>query len=260
VSKAKVAFTIVAFSLLILLAIYSPPILSKTRFSTISLLRFPLRIALLVSRNTRDYAADKLYSKSVKENVELKNRLSEFSSEITKLGELEAENKRLKELLDFKDQAYESGIPARVIGIESAPLSKIMFIDRGKRDGIQTGMAVISKQGVVGKIIDAGPGSSKVILLGDMELRLGVIIQRTREQGLFIGGAGGRAKVIYLAPDSDAKEGDAIVSNSSRAFFPKGLLIGYVNGVKNEPISLYKYATVDIAVDYSRLEEVLCIK
>jgi len=260
VPKAKILLIAILCLILAWLSICNPPILNSLRLSAVSIFTLPLRLAHTGSLNLKNFIEAKLYSKWIEENTELKGQIEELSFELTKLKELETENNRLKDLLEFKKQAAKSGIPARVIGMDSALLSRSIVIGKGRKDGIETGMAVISKSGVVGRVVESGSRISRVMLLDDPDFRLGVIIQRTREQALFVGGPHGTARIIYLSTNSDAKEGDAIISFSSNKIFPKGLLLGYVKDVKSEDILLYKSAAVKVAVDYSRLEEVLCIE
>jgi len=260
VSKAKIVLIAISILLLIWLIVSTPPFLSKLKLSSVNLFRIPLRIAKVSSHNIKNYIEARVYSKWVTQNRELKRELKEFSHKITRLEELEAENKRLKKLLEFKSQFPKKTVPARIIGMDLAPLAKSIVIDRGKRDGIVAGMAVIAQEGVVGKVVETNSSISRVMLLEDPDFRLGAIVQRTREQGLFVGTSCGVAKIIYLTPDSDVKVGDKIVSFPNNKMFPKGLLLGYLKDIKTENTSLYSSATVNLSVDYSRLEEVLCIK
>lgn len=257
-SKAKIVVIIISVSLLIWLSIYAPPFLSKTKLSLLGIFKPPLRIAQGISGRTRLFLASKLYSGCIRENAELKNRMAELAFQISKTKELESENKRLKELLDFKIQQPKKAIAARVIGRDFSLLSRTILIDRGKKDGIKIGSAVITKKGLIGKIVEAESNTSRAMLLKDPNFRLGVIIQRTREQGLFVGGLDDMAKVIYLSPNTQVEKGDAVISCPMSGIFPKGLLIGYLKDIAEEETALYKFATVDMAVDSFDAEEVLC--
>jgi len=260
VSKAKKVLIVISVLLLIWLIIYTPPFLNKLRLSSVNLFRIPLRIARVSSRNTKNFIEVRIYNKWITQNKKLKRELKEFSHKITKLKELEAENERLKKLLEFKSRFPKKSVPARIIGMDLAPLTKSIVIDKGKKDGIVTGMAVIAQEGVVGKVVETNSNISRVMLLEDPDFRLGAIVQRTRERGLFVGTSHGEVKIIYLAPDSDVKVGDKIVSFPNNKMFPKGLLLGYVKDIKAGNTSLHSAAAVNLSVDYSRLEEVLCIK
>lgn len=258
--KVKIALIAVLIFLLIWFSVYNPPFLDKFRLSVISVVTLPLRLAYVGSFALKDFMEARLYSKWIRQNRVLKNRIDELSFEMAKLKELEAENARLKEVLEFKQQYSKDSVPARIVGMDSAILSRSVIIDRGESDGISSGVAVISKSGVVGRVIEAKLRLSRVMLLEDPDFRLGAVVQRTRERALFVGGPRGRAKIIYLGPNSDVKEGDVVTSFPSHKKFPKGLLLGYVDKIDSNSIVMYKSATVRTAVDYSRLEEVLCIK
>jgi len=246
--------------LFIWLSLYNPPCLSRFRLAGVNLFTLPLRASSVISRKAKNFIGPRLYSKWVRENLRLKEQLGRFSFEITRLKELEDENERLRALLDFQQGLSVASISAEVIGSDSALLSRSIIIDRGRRDNLKFGMAVISEEGVVGRIVDLNSNISRVMILEDPDFRLGVVIQRTREHGLFVGGPRGKARVVYLDPDSDVKKGDAVTSFPSNRLFPKGLLLGYVEEVEDIDAALHKSAVVRMAVDYSRLEEVLCIE
>jgi len=260
VPKAKIALIAVLIFLLVWLSIYNPPFLDRFRLSVIRVVTLPLRLAYVASFAVKDFMEARIHSKWIRQNRVLKNRINELSFEMAKLKELEAESARLKELLEFKRQYSKKSVPARIVGMDSAILSRSVIIDKGESDGIGSGMAVISKSGIVGRVIEVNARLSRVMLLEDPDFRLGAVVQRTRERALFVGGPRPRARIIYLGPNSDVREGDVVTSFPSHKRFPKGLLLGYVDKIDSNGIVMYKSATVRTAVDYSRLEEVLCIE
>ena len=113
---------------------------------------------------------------------------------------------------------------------------------------------------LVGRVREAGKVMSKVMLINDIESKVGAIIQKNRDQGLLVGTPEGRCKLIYLAMDSDVEKGDKVMTSGMGGIFPKGLLIGQVTDVDKEQGRLYRYAIVEPSSELSKLEEVLCIK
>ena len=117
----------------------------------------------------------------------------------------------------------------------------------------------MSTRGIVGRIVEIGKYSSKVLLITDPNLKVGVLIRRNRQGGVMVGRPGYRCKIIYIALDSDAKAGDTVITAGFGSIFPKGILVGEIEKVGKEEGRLYKYAIVRPSQDLSKLEEVLCI-
>ena len=121
-------------------------------------------------------------------------------------------------------------------------------------------MAVLSTRGLVGRVLEAGKNSAKVLLITDPNSKAGVIIQRNRQGGILVGRPDGTCKMIYIALDSDVKRGDRVITAGFGTTFPKGILVGEVVRAGKEPGRLYKYAIVKTSQDMSELEDVLCIR
>ena len=194
------------------------------------------------------------------EKLELKHRIRELEKKLVESEEAILENKRLRSLLGFKQKARKYSTPALIIGRDPNNWSSIIFIDKGKNDGIVQDMVVISGEGLVGRVREMGETMSKVMLVNDIDSKVGAIVQRNRDQGLLIGTSEGKCKLIYLSLDSDVKKGDKILTSGMGGIYPKGILIGQVTEVAKERGRLYKYAIIEPSGELSKLEEVLCIK
>ena len=121
-------------------------------------------------------------------------------------------------------------------------------------------MVVVSGRSLVGRVRESGKTMSKVMLINDIDAKVGAIVQEGRDQGLLIGTPEGRCKLIYISLDSSVKEGDKILTSGMGGVYPKGILIGRVTKVAKEQGRLYKYAIVEPSSELAKLEEVLCIK
>jgi len=194
------------------------------------------------------------------EKLELKNRIRELERELAELDEARIENDRLRILLGFKQKAKRFSIPALVVGRDPNNWSSVVFIDKGEKNGVVNDMVVISGHGLVGRIRESGTTMAKVMLINDIDSKIGAIEQKSREQGLLIGTPEGRCKLIYLPLDLDIRKGGRILTSGMGGIYPKGILIGRVAEVAKEKGRLYKYAIVEPSNKLSRLEEVLCIK
>ncbi|MBN2452778.1 MAG: rod shape-determining protein MreC [Candidatus Omnitrophica bacterium] len=194
------------------------------------------------------------------ENRLLRERIDLLNRRIEESGTLSAENRRLKDILGFKNAIPFSSIPAEVIGRDPSNWSNSLIINKGSAHGINDNRAVISMKGLVGRTLEVGRTSSKILLITDPNSKAGVIIQRNRQGGILVGRPDGSCKMIYIALDSDVAPGDRVITAGFGSVFPKGILIGEVAAVGKEPGRLYKYAIVRPAQDMTKLEEVLCIR
>lgn len=194
------------------------------------------------------------------EKLDLKRKVRALEKNLIELEEIALENRRLHNLLGFKEALQKSSIPASVIGRDPNNWSSVVFIDKGEEDGIVKDMVVISGQGLIGRVRESGKTMSKVMLINDIDSKVGAIVQKSREQGLLVGTPKGDCKLIYLSLDSDIKGGDKVLTSGMGGIYPKGIMIGEVVKVEKEKGRLYKYAIIEPLNKLSKLEEVLCIK
>jgi rod shape-determining protein MreC len=195
-----------------------------------------------------------------RENARLRGEIDLLTRKIEESKLILAENERLKEILGFRKAIPFTTVPAEVIGRDPSNWANSIIIDKGAAGGIQQGRAVLSTKGLVGRILEVGRYSSRILLITDPNSKVGVVIQRNRQGGMLVGRPDGKCKMIYIALDSDAAKGDKVITAGLGTIFPRGILVGEVLEVGKEPGRLYKYAIIRTAQDMSKLEEVLCIK
>ncbi len=195
-----------------------------------------------------------------KENEELKRRILELEKENNQLKEMALANVRLKGLLDFKQKMTTSMVAGEVIARDPTSWFKSITINKGERDGIKKGMAVISPKGVVGHILKTSPNSSVVLLLTDYNSAIDSIIQRTRAKAIVEGLGENRCQLKYLLKTEDVSVGDIVVTSGLVGNFPKGLVIGEIKKIENQGHGIFKYAELVPSVDITKLEEVLVVK
>lgn len=199
-------------------------------------------------------------SKLSQQNRLLKEEMEILRSRLAQLDELSSENSRLKKLLNFKKGLAYRTVSAQVIGRDPSNWTSLIYIDKGADDGIKKYMAVTTDKGLVGKVIEVGSSSAKAMFITDPDSRIGVLIQRTRHDGLLYGTLSRQCQMVYISLDADVWPGDLVLSSESSASVPKGLLVGTVEDVFIDKSGLYQTAIVKPAVDLSRVEEVLCIE
>lgn len=193
------------------------------------------------------------------ENQRLHSELARFQNERARLTELETENRHLRALLDLRQALGLKAIAARVIGSDATGLSRTVILGQGADSGIKPGMAVLSNEGVVGKIIAVSASSSRVLLIDDHNAALDAFDQRTRARGIVAGVVDDGITMKYVPRTADIKEGDLVVTSGLDGTFPGGLLIGQVGRVERKGPGLFLELAVTPAVDFRRLEQVLVV-
>lgn len=197
------------------------------------------------------------------ENEALKQQLAEMERQVQLAEEYRLENIRLRALLHFEENLADhfEMLPARVVARNPSNWRQTLTIDRGRRHGVREGQAVITPRGVVGRIGTVGERSAEVVLILDHEGALGGMIQSTRFPGI-VESTGQKdipLQMVQLPHDSPVKENQTVVTSGLGGIFPKGLRIGYVVQVVDEPNGLMKKALIMPFVDFDRIEEVLVI-
>jgi len=186
------------------------------------------------------------------ENENLRRRLFD-------LREVEQENLRLKNLLNFKQRSPYRLVPARVIARSPDSWSSSVIIDKGRHSGIRRGMAVVNTQGLVGRVTETSVSLSKVLLINDPGQGVSSIVQSSRQEGLVNGALGSNLLMRYLPDEAQITPGDTIITSELSQVYPKGLLVGTVVNVGKEFSGLSRYAMIKPAADLSSVEEVLVI-
>ena len=139
----------------------------------------------------------------------------------------------------------------------------MIVIDRGTLNGIQNDMPVVTPQGLVGRVVEAGPNSSKVQLILDPRSSVGTIVQRaeSRVTGIVQGDMDNPTmpQMVNIPKNADVVEGDVIVTSGFGGIYPKGIIVGLVSSLKNDDGGLLKIGVLESAVDFQKLEDVMVI-
>lgn len=194
------------------------------------------------------------------QNAAMEKQLEELSAGQVKVAELSAENKRLKKLLDFKQAKHGDAVAARIIGYDPSGWTQSFLVDKGAAHEIEVNQAVVCPGGVVGKIAQVGPMTSKVLLLVDRHIRVGAMLENSRDTGILEGLGPKTCRVLYLPQGSIIAVGQRVLTSGLGGIFPKGMVLGKVVEVGLDELQLYQYAKVEPAVNFSKLEEVLILR
>ena len=218
-----------------------------------------LETPLFYSSQAAQWLEDLFYfRKNAEENRVYRQLLSKETQDQSQSREIRLENQRLAKLLELKPPAFGAGrfLYARVIARSPLAWNRTFWIDKGFEYGMRENLPVFSGEALIGKIIETRPGASKVILLTDPNCKIGVLIQRTRQQGVLSGTLSGECRVKYISIEAQVKPGDRIETAGLGIFFPKGVPVGDVMRVWKEPGQIYQVAQIKPLADLGKVEEV----
>jgi rod shape-determining protein MreC len=187
------------------------------------------------------------------------SRIAELESELIQAKEMAKENERLRKLLEFRDTLAGKRIAAQVIGWDPSPWRKTLILDKGTNQGIRKDMAVVVPEGLIGRILETGPSTSRVILLQDSDSRVSAIADQSRAQGVVAGGGREELTLEYLELESGVAVGEAVLTSGLNGLFPKGIQIGKITSLSKDATGLHLQAKIQSSVRFSKLEEVICL-
>jgi len=170
------------------------------------------------------------------QNEELKAQLDRLRLEQVSLAQDAGQARRLQALLSFKEKFVSETVPAQVIGTSGSDRSRVLYIDKGSRDGIKADMAVITPKGIVGKVMKAfSGGTAQVLEINDATAGAGVMLERSRLRGVMHGTSSGIPEIMHVMADEKIEIGESVVSSGGDQIYPPGLPIGTVFSTEPDP-------------------------
>ena len=217
------------------------------------------RVLVWVQTSTGNVWHNYFYLRGVRaENRNLKAQIERMSLEQVRISQDADQARRLQALLAFKEQFISQTMAAQVIGSSGSEQSRSLYIDKGENNGIKPDMAVITADGIVGKVLHAYPSTSLVLLINDQSSGVGAILEKSRLQGILKGTSAGEVVLEKVMSDESVPLGEMVLTSGGDGIFPKGLLVGRVTKV-GAGSDLFLNIRVRPAADLSRLEEVLVV-
>jgi rod shape-determining protein MreC len=192
------------------------------------------------------------------ENRQLKDQIAQLRLEQVRLNEDAVQAHRLQALLAFKEQYISKTVAAQVIGSSGSDSSRMVYIDRGENGGVKRDMAVITADGIVGKVLQVFPSVSQVLLINDQTSGVGTILEKSRLQGFLKGTATGEVVLEGVMSDEQVGPGERVLTSGGDQIFPKGLPVGTVTKV-GPGKDLFLNIQIKPAVNLGKLEEVLVV-
>lgn len=196
---------------------------------------------------------------SARENKELRMQIDQLSQEKNELTERVKQQERIARLIPNEEPQARQLTVATVIGRDATQWSKVVFIDKGTKQGVYENLAVMTNAGVIGHIIQSTGTTSKVLLITDSRSAVDSLFQGSRVTGVAVGTGNNAVKMKYVPMNAKVEVGDPILSSGLGGIFPKGLRIGVVSQIIKMKQGLFQDIMVNPSADFSRLEEVLVL-
>jgi rod shape-determining protein MreC len=165
---------------------------------------------------------------------------------------LEAENQALRAQLNYKPGPEASYVSARVIADTGGAFAHSVLLNIGYQPGVDKGHAVVTGDGLIGRVEGVGSRATRVLLISDLNSRIPVLIEATRTRAILAGNNSNRPRLIHLAPGATVSPGDRIVTSGHGGVFPVGLPIGLVDAVNEGGISVLPFVPRD-RLEYVRI-------
>jgi len=190
------------------------------------------------------------------ENERLRTRVAALEEENLQFREALVESGRLRRIAEMREGLEVPMRPSQVVGQDVSPWFHSVLLDRGRAEGVRSGMPVVTDRGVVGLITATAPNASRTLLVLDAQSAVDGIVQRSRARGIVRGQGTDRLAFEYFVRGDDVQVGDVVITSGFGGVYPKGLRLGEVIEVHAEPTRLLHQAVLRPAVDFGRLEQV----
>ncbi len=189
----------------------------------------------------------------------LQSEVARLTVENSRCQEVESENRKLRDQLHFSDSQSSRLVLANIIaqeaGVESGEAGKNLVIDKGIKDGLQSGLGVMSETGfIVGKVIEAGETTARICLTTSPGCKLAAAVEnKTKTQGITDGDLGLTIRLDYIPQSETVAVNNIIITSGLGGSIPRGLVIGRVTQVRSESNEVWQTATIEPLINLDDL-------
>ncbi|MBI3515987.1 MAG: rod shape-determining protein MreC [Proteobacteria bacterium] len=184
------------------------------------------------------------------ENRQLREQVARLEQWQEAARRLDTENQALRALLNFRAGPETRQVTGRVMGDSGGAFVRSILVAAGAEQGVAKGQAAMTGEGLVGRVSEVGERSARVLLITDLNSRIPVVIERSRERAVLAGDNTARPRLLYLSPDARLSPGDRVSTSGHGGALPPGLPIGVVAEVGERGVLIQPYA------DWARLDYV----
>ena len=194
------------------------------------------------------------------QNQELQKTIDRLRLEQASLLEDARQGQRLQGILSFQEKYIYKTLAAQAVGASGTDQSRVFYLDKGSSDGLDRDMAVITPDGIVGKVREVFPHAAQVLAINDQTSGAGVILETTRIRGILRGNRAGQPQIVGVLADQRIQPGEKVLTAGGDQIFPRGLPVGEVQKVVRDPDrDSFIDVIVKPAAHIDRLDEVLVI-
>ena len=236
--------------------------LESTR-GLLSTVLYPLQLAIHLPIRTGEWLSEQLSMRRtiLAENARLREERLRIRTRLEKLDALEAENRRLRNLLGSSERVTERVLVAELISVDMDPFSRRIVLNKGAQDGVSPGQALIGTNGVMGQIIHVGPFTSNALLITDPSHALPVQIHRNGLRAVALGtGPLNLLKLSYIPNNADVRINDRIVTSGLGSRFLSGYPVGKVVEIRRDQGQSFAEVYVEPSAMLERTREVLLVR
>ena len=197
------------------------------------------------------------------ENKQLQEKNSQLEQSLRELENIRTENETLKEYLGLTEKYSEyKTVPGYVINKDISNYSKTIIINIGKNDGIEEGMTVIADEGLVGHIVSVTNNTAKVRTIIDTSSSISCLMSTNKDSIVCKGtlDSNSELKAMYISTDANLVQGDSVDTSGLGGIYPKGIHVGTIKKIISTQNITDRYAMVETAVEFNKLNTVLVIK
>jgi rod shape-determining protein MreC len=223
---------------------------------------YPIRVLIDAPSSIGHWMGDAFATRDtlIGENDELRRKILIQNARLQRLGSLQAENSRLRALLDSTAKVGDRVLIAEIMSVDMNPFRHMIVVNRGSIDGVQVGQALIDSEGIIGQVIRDQVFSAEAILITDVDHALPVEVLRNRLRTIAVGtGDLERLSLPFLPRNADVVTGDVLVTSGLGGTFPPGYPVGVVREVKSEVGEPFLEITAEPSAALNRVREVLLI-
>jgi len=234
----------------------------KSVRSALSVVVYPLQLAIELPGSVSDWFGEALSSRRdlQEENASLHTQQIMQKVQMQRLAALEAENIRLRGLLDASFEVGEKRLIAEIMSVNLDPFQHQIVINKGTQDDVFPGQPILDAEGVMGQIVHAGPYTSTAVLITDTSHAIPVQVNRNGLRSIAIGsGTINRLELPYIPNNSDIQPGDLLITSGLGGRFPPGYPVAKVGAVQHDPGRSFAQVAAEPLAQLNRSREVLLV-
>jgi len=228
----------------------------------LSVVIYPIQLLVEVPETVSEWFSESLATRRhlQEENDSLHTQIFMQKAQMQKLAALEAENIRLRELLDSSFEVGEKVIIAELLSVNLDPYKHQIVINKGQLDNIYPGQPLLDAEGVMGQIVHAGPYTSTAVLITDTAHAIPVQVNRNGLRSIALGsGTINRLDLPYVPNSADIQPGDLLITSGLGGRFPPGYPVAVVSAVQHDPGRTFSQVAATPMAHLDRSREVLLV-